>query len=388
MAALIKRSYKQTMPDGSVDQKVCDHWTIQYRDAAGKIQRVKGYRDKAATKQLAAKIEQQIARGEQAMIDPFKASKVRPLAEHVADYLANLTGGGRSAKYIYTMERRLNILADKCGWKSLAEINANGFMAWRQSEKSDCKSRSGRSGLGASATTLNQYLASIRTFLAWCIDNGRYGVDPMAKVDKVDGAKVRKRRALTDEQVGALLGVADDSRRLVYRFGLLTGLRRGEIEDLEWGDLGLRAIKPYIQLRAEATKAKRADRLPLDITLANDLRKSRPEGSKDSDCVFPVVPSIGVWKADLEAAGIPYKDDQGRQADFHAGTRKTLCTRLNRSGIAPRVAMQLMRHTDIKLTMVDYTDDGQLALDEAIAALPQITATTTPVTPNAAIVTA
>ena len=34
--------------------------------------------------------------------------------------------------------------------------------------------------------------------------------------------------------------------------------------------------------------------------------------------MFPVMPSMYILRKDLAAAGIPFKDTLGRQADFHA----------------------------------------------------------------------
>jgi integrase len=189
-------------------------------------------------------------------------------------------------------------------------------------------------------------------------------------VDSVTGEKRRKRRGLSDEEVAKLLSVAPPERAIVYRLALAVGLRRSELEELRWGDLGLTAIPSYIQLRAEATKARRGDRLLLPPSLATDLRSQKPKGADDGDRAL-AVPSLDRWKADIAAAGIPWKDGLGRQADFHGGTRKTLCTRMHRAGVPLAAAMRVMRHTDAKLTMVDYTDDGQLGQ----FTLPEIPAT-------------
>ena len=40
------------------------------------------------------------------------------------------------------------------------------------------------------------------------------------------------------------------------------------------------------------------------------------------------------------------------------------------SGAHPRAAMELMRHSDLKLTMKIYTDAAQLPLAASVAALP------------------
>jgi hypothetical protein len=68
----------------------------------------------------------------------------------------------------------------------------------------------------------------------------------------------------------------------------------------------------------------------------------------------------------------------GRAVDFHAGTRKTLCTRMHRGNVPLAMAMRVMRHTDARLTLVDYADDGQLTGDPlpepAVVASPVATA--------------
>lgn len=374
MAAIIRRTYNVTLPNGKVVTRKVDHYTIQYRDAAGKIRRVKGYTDRAATVQLAARLERAQARGEEGLIDPYKAHKQSALSEHISAYIADLRTEGRDNKYIENMQHRLDRLASECGWKALPDIEPNSFIKWREREarRKDKRKHACNSGHGASATTLNQYLDSVRAFLNWCKRTNRIGSNPLADVGKVDGVKVRKRRALTDDEVTRLLDKAPAERKLVYRLGMATGLRRDELAQLLWGDVRLNAIKPYLQLRAEATKARRGDRLSLPASLADDLRHHRPADFSDADHVFTRIPTLAIWQSDLKAAGIPYRDAMGRQVDFHAGTRKTLCTRLHRAGVPLAVAMRAMRHTDARLTLVDYTDDETVGTDEALASLPEL----------------
>jgi hypothetical protein len=81
-------------------------------------------------------------------------------------------------------------------------------------------------------------------------------------------------------------------------------------------------------------------------------------------------------KVDLTVAGIPYQDDQGRVADFHA-LRHTLATNLANAGVPRRVAMEMMRHSDSRLTDKTYTDASQLMTAEAVDALPSFLGTHT-----------
>jgi integrase len=376
MACVIRRKYRG--PDGKL--RTCRNYTIQWRDAAGQIRRMDGGPDKGAAKQRAAAMEKALARGETGMINPFKVHKARALADHLKEYVADLRATGRDDMYCYNAERRLTILADGCGWKSLGDVESNSFLRWRESQRAADSTRRGRMGAKASAATLNQYLDTARAFTNWCAQNGRMEGVPvrgklvalaLASVAKVEGPKVRQRRALTDEQVSALLAAATAERRIVYRVAIATGLRRAELEALQWGDVQLNAIRPYIQLRAEATKARRGDRLELQQSLAADLRTHKPEGAKDAHNVFPDgVPDIEQWRADLAAAGIPYKDGMGRQADFHGGSRKTMASRMHRAGVPLAVAMRRMRHTDAKLTLVDYCDDGAIGMEQGL--LPEL----------------
>jgi len=78
-------------------------------------------------------------------------------------------------------------------------------------------------------------------------------------------------------------------------------------------------------------------------------------------------------KADLAEAGIEYVDDAGRYADFHA-LRHTTGSLLAASGVHPKTAQSIMRHSDINLTMSRYTHTlaGQEA--QAVASLPDLSA--------------
>jgi integrase len=75
------------------------------------------------------------------------------------------------------------------------------------------------------------------------------------------------------------------------------------------------------------------------------------------------------FRRDLSRAGIVYQDAVGRRVDFHS-LRMVFDTWLAVSGAHSRVAMELMRHSDLKLTMKIYTDVSQLPLTASVAALP------------------
>ena len=75
------------------------------------------------------------------------------------------------------------------------------------------------------------------------------------------------------------------------------GLRVGEILALEWRDfVDLEAGRPCIQLRAAATKAKRADELPLHPDLVEALAAAKPPFAQPEDRVFKTAPGLRTFK--------------------------------------------------------------------------------------------
>jgi integrase len=154
----------------------------------------------------------------------------------------------------------------------------------------------------------------------------------------------------------------------------LTGLRRIELKRLRWGDIYLDAEVPHIKLRATATKARRADVVPINPELLEALREHRTQCPKcgDTDPVFPRVPKYDTYRKDVEVrAKIPWRDAQGRLASFHC-LRKTFGTYLALADVPLRVAMEMMRVTDAKLLTNIYTDARLLGTAAAAARLPRL----------------
>ncbi len=84
-------------------------------------------------------------------------------------------------------------------------------------------------------------------------------------------------------------------------------------------------------------------------------------------------------KHDLKAANIPYVDKHGLYADFHA-LRHTFITNMVKSGVNPKTAQSLARHSTIDLTMNVYTTLTVHEQASALASLPSVPAPKSPVT--------
>ena len=175
---------------------------------------------------------------------------------------------------------------------------------------------------------------------------------------------------MNDDEAKRLLA---GPRKLLYLLAMHTGLRRGEINALHGGDFHLDTANPYWMLPAAFVKNRKEQPRPLHPELVAELQKLKAAGKlKPEDSVFPErVPPMKVIRADFKAAGIPLKDERGHVVDFHA-LRTTYITRLQRAGVSPREAMELARHSDMRLTMKTYTDVAQLPLAATVRGLPSI----------------
>jgi len=320
--------------------------------------------------------------------------------------------------------RRLKHVLSEVAITQLAELRSEPIQRWIGRRRQVCSAEKN----GAKTTgprTINTYLSSLKAFVRWCITDGRMATDPLVTLRKVDesGDVRRARRSLTEDELVKLLEVAErrpllDSmmirrgrragetvgklkeptreklerlgreRRLIYMTLVLTGLRKGELTQLRWTDLDLEANQAWLTVRAAVSKNGKTETLPIRADLSGELKAWQRENGHPAGTgnVFRVPRGlVRIMDRDLVAAGIARRvrdengvyridkrDDQGRTIDVHA-LRHTTATFLARSGVAPRTAQSIMRHSDVRLTLGTYTDPRLLDTAKAVDALPKMT---------------
>jgi integrase len=86
----------------------------------------------------------------------------------------------------------------------------------------------------------------------------RIGNNPMRHVQKVqtNGGEHIKRRALRADELARLISVSGP-RGVVYRIAARTGIRRGELEQIEWRDVHLEAAQPFLQCVRQSQRTTR-----------------------------------------------------------------------------------------------------------------------------------
>jgi integrase len=316
-------------------------------------------------KQVAQEKLRQIVRvreRERAGLGPSKAEQdaaKQSVERCVREYIQIKRGEHCDEKYVRELELKLLRLMRECEWSTLRDLTANSFEAWRARQPRE----------EMSAKTLNEYRAAISGLCKWL--EPRIGSNPMRSVRSIKalGDPRRKRRAFRPKELWQLVSVAGE-RGIVYLVAAFTGLRRGELGKIEWRDVHIDEEQPYISVRSSIAKNSKPVAQPLPPKIAAVLRQCRRVDVAPTDLVFKrLMSDMNRFRADLAAAGIPYKDEKGDYADFHS-LRKTFCTELAKAPVSFRVAMELMRHSDPNLTTKVYTDAGMLPIWDAVAALP------------------
>jgi integrase len=318
-----------------------------------------GSADKQVAQKRLAEIVAEKERERAGIIAPRleRDSAAQPIAKHLEDFMADLHTLGRTPDYINKIVARIRHVAASCRWQLPADITADSFIGWRSQQPK----------LGPK--TLNEYLNALNSMLNWMDRNGRISTNPLRKVTKVDvRGHQQKRRAFTDEELERLIAVSP-KRSVLYLTAAFTGLRIGELAQLIWADVKLDREQPRLIVRAATTKNRHEAIVPLHPKLAEEFKRLASASPAPESAVFAECANADRFiRIDLEAAEIERIDASGRKLDFHA-LRYTFATRLAVQGVSQRLAQELMRHSDPRLTANIYTDASKLPTYAAVSSL-------------------
>jgi len=370
----------------TIKGKKSRNYTLQYTDENGVMRRkASGTSDKRLATQLRDKEVDRVRKIRSGLVSPteerMRDESRKPLAGHVADYLAACRGQGQDKRAVEDKTRALE------DWfLDVAGDNLDAIRADKVDTALSALQASGRS-----ARTVNLKLEAASSLLNWCVKNQRLTSNPLRVIPKRNVILDRRvvRRVLTEQETTALVAVARQQtvehlavaeargredrgapyRALWYLFPLHAGLRRGDNMRMTWGDLDLKAKTPTLTIRGGKAKT-RVDVLPLRAVLVSELKRLKPKNVLPSARVFPTAVTHATRKKDLLRAGIVLEKPEGR-ADLHA-LRHTFGTRLAEQGCPPAKLQKLMRHATIELTMRYYVHLDVESLAEGLELLPRI----------------
>ncbi len=368
----------------------------RYWGADGRMKRVPLCADKAAARQMLADLVRAAEREKAGLSDPrLEESAQRPLAEHLEDYRRHLQAKNDDPRHVSQVISHCKAIFEGTGARFIPDLDAGKVEGWLEEQR--------RSEPRFGISTSNHYLTSAKGFTRWLTRcrPPRWASDPLANLSRL-GAEVdvrRKRRPLLADEAARLLqaahasakvfrGLTGEDRHFLYAIALQTGFRAGELASRTPRSFALDGTVPTAKVAAGYTKDGEEAVQPLPRELAEALRPWLD--SKPAD--RPLWP--GTWhkrafkmiEHDLAAARAAWlaeadSDEEKRKrregsgylayanelgtADFHA-TRHSYITLLAKSGVHPKMAQDLARHSTINLTMNYYT---HLRLHDRAAAL-------------------
>jgi len=363
MASIFKQRYTVEGKNGKRIRKQTKCWYIDFKTSDGTRKRVKGFKDKAATAQLAAQLEKEAEQAQIGIVDKYKDHRSKPLLEHLEDFKQNLLDKGNTKDHARLTSNRIKAILEGCKFTFFADVSASKTL----------KNLAERRRQGLSIKSSNDYLQAIKQFCRWLVADRRMPDNPLAylKGQNPQTDVRHERRALTCKELEPFLkytlkakkhhNLTGKERYMLYTLALTTGFRAKELASLTWRSLDLNDSKPSITVVAIYAKNRREVTLPLRKDIAGRFRQwFTQDGFSQQDKIFPKFnesKGAEMLRKDLEAVGIPYQDDAGRYADFHS-LRHSFASILHQSGVSPKVAQSLLRHSTISLTMDTYTHIG------------------------------
>jgi integrase len=189
--------------------------------------------------------------------------------------------------------------------------------------------------------TQARILKQMSQFLDWCVGEGELGANPWEALKVKDRPEVHPHGMLSDTQVCILLSAKDRVLHSALLFGLLTGMRSGEICGLMAEDITAKGnLGRFVSIRPNKVrllKSKAAEReVPLHGVLEQLLDTTLPTSGR-------LFPHLTVDRVVKRYALLRRRHPELRGMVFHS-TRKWFITQCERTGVPEHFTASLVGH--------------------------------------------
>jgi len=196
-------------------------------------------------------------------------------------------------------------------------------------------------GITLAPQTQARILKQMSQFLDWCVGEGELGANPWETLKVKDRPEVHPHGVLTDDQVSVLLRTKDRVLHSALLFGLLTGMRSGELCGLMAEDITAKGnLGRFVSIRPNAVrllKSKAAEReVPLHGILEQLLDTALPTSGR-------LFPHLSVDRVVKRYTHLRRRHPELRGTVFHS-TRKWFITQCERTGVPEHFTASLVGH--------------------------------------------
>lgn len=211
----------------------------------------------------------------------------------------------------------------------------------------------GRKRLSPTVTkkTVNYELETLRTFFLWAVKRNYLFAAPTENVERFRLPKRSLPKFMTSEELSRFFAACSPWERRIFSILLLSGMRRGEMENLEWADV--RFDLGVILIRAKEFWRPKTDERVIPISeglrtvLLEEYAERRSErwvaANREGGQEFHLLPKL---KKICRKAGI-----QPTAATVHA-LRHSFGAHLRMAGVPLANIADLMGHRDLATTQI------------------------------------
>ena len=225
------------------------------------------------------------------------------------------------------------------GEKVIDAITPGMIEAYREERRT----HPGLEGMPVKVATINRELALLKHMFGKVVEESRFSKNPVCRV-KLDKENNARDRVLTAEEFEALQAQSAPHLRVINLVAYQTGMRSGEILNLTWDRVDLKA--GLIRLKAEDTKTDEARIIPLTPELTASLKDLYKLRYLHEAHVFLVDgKSVQSVKTAFKAACRRAEITGFRFHDF----RHTAVTNMRRAGIDHLTIMRITGHKTLSV---------------------------------------
>ncbi len=233
-------------------------------------------------------------------------------------------------------------------WRKDAWVNPNGDQI--ESQK-DIKAHTRK---GARAHTINFEVGTLRTIFNLAIKWDYLKENPTKGVKKLKVEDSKRPRFLTADECQRLLEACPTDLYPIYFTFLNTGMRKAELENLQWTDIDLKRNRISIRQK-DFWQPKTGERdIPINTPLKDLLSRLKPSSRQDTKNNFVFSSKDGgKIKTKLREKLIRIAKQAGIQDLTRLHTlRHTFASHLVMNGVDLPTIKKLMGHSDIETTMI------------------------------------
>ena len=208
-----------------------------------------------------------------------------------------------------------------------------------------------RNALPGKSRTINYEIKTIRSILNFGIKHGLCRNNPTQDVPALKVNDSKRPRFLDSAEVELFLAASPPDLYPIFYTFINTGLRKGELINLQWCDIDLKRAKLSIRKKDFwVPKTKERD-VPLHKGMIELLKELMPKGVKPTEFVFGSDPGFLGRNLRKNLISIAKKADIENFTKIHS-LRHTFASHLIMKGVDLPTVQKLLGHSDIQTTMI------------------------------------